>query len=40
MNSAPVEFAITSAKVVFPDPGGPHKISEGTVSLSIARRSA
>ena len=36
----PVERAITSESVVFPVPGGPHRIIDGTVSFSIARRSA
>ena len=36
----PVAAATISASVVFPVPGGPQRIIEGTESLSIARRSA
>ena len=35
-NSAPVERAIIPAKVVFPVPGGPQRIIEGTLSASMA----
>ena len=34
-----VTFAITRASVVLPVPGGPHRISDGTRSASIARLS-
>ena len=37
-NSARVAAAITRASVVFPVPGGPQKISDGTWSVSIASR--
>ena len=39
-NSAPVRFATMRARVVLPVPGGPHRMSEGTWSASMARRSA
>ena len=39
-NSAPVVCATIRASVVFPEPGGPNRISDGTRSCSIARRSA
>src|SRR4051794_17395425 len=39
MKRARVTLAITSASVVLPLPGGPHRMSEGTWSASIARRS-
>src|SRR5438270_10477912 len=38
MKSDPLAFAIRDASVVFPDPGGPHKISDERCLLSICAR--
>jgi len=39
-NLARVTFAISLASVVFPVPGGPHRMIENSVSPAIARRSS
>ena len=39
-NRERVRRAMTSARVVLPDPGGPHRTMLGTLSASSARRSA
>ena len=39
MNAAFVFLAMTWANVVFPEPGGPHRMNDGTRSASMASRS-
>jgi len=39
LNSAFVSLAIIAAKVVFPLPGGPQKIKDGTLSFFIDAKS-